>query len=200
MTKLPAFGLILLGLMASPGGRDSSVAEARVDGKTGAEAQRLTRERLATCRPASSLPLPTFPACLTASDSISGYWIGSGDPGDCLRVVEVSAGEYSVAYLTRSHDATLRFLRAATLRGNVLTLAGPVADSNDVCVEQLYAFTNGTQRWLIPDASTPEVRVLAEMKGCSALTPDRIGGNTFVPASVKAASLCRNALEGAPHR
>jgi len=198
VTKMPAFGMLLLGLMASPGGRDFSVAEARVDRKTSAEAQRMTQERLAICRPASSLPLPTVPACLTASDSVSGYWVGSGDPADCLRVTEVSTGEYSVAYLTRNRDSTLRFLRAATLRGSVLTLGGPVVDSNDVCVEQLYSFSNGSQRWLIPDASVPEVRVLAEVKGCSALTPDRIGGNTFIPASTQGESLCRKALGAAP--
>lgn len=200
MTKMPAFGMMLLGLMASPGERDFSVAEARVDRKTGAEAQRMTQEKLAVCRPASSLPLPTVPACLTASDSVSGYWVGSGDPGDCLRVTELSPGRYSVAYVTRNHDSTLRFFRAAKLRGNILTLGGPVVDSNDVCVEQLYSFSNGSQRWLIPDASVPEVRVIANMKGCSALTPDRIGGNTFIPVNTKAESLCLNALGADPHR
>lgn len=180
MTRMPALGMILLGLMASPGGRDFSVAEARVDGKSGAEAQRMTQERLAICRLASSLPRPTFPPCLTASDFVSGYWVGSGDPGDCLRVTEVSTGEYSVAYLTRSHDSMLRFIRAATRRGNVLTLGGPVADFNGMCVEQLYAFSNGIQPWLIPDGSVPEVRVFAQMKGCSALTPT---GSESTPSS-----------------
>jgi hypothetical protein len=200
VTKLLVFGVMVLGPMVSPGGRDFSVVEARVDGKTGAEARRMTQERLAICRPASSLPPQSVPACLQASGSVSGYWVGSGDPGDCLRVTELSTGEYSVAYLTRNRDSTLRFLRAGRLRGNVLTFGGPVMDSNDVCVEQLYAFSNGNQRSLVPDYSVREVRIIAEMKGCSALTPDRIGGNTFIPADAKAESLCRNALGAAPHR
>jgi hypothetical protein len=67
-------------------------------------------------------------------------------------------------------------------------------DFNDMCVEQLYSFSNGSQRWLIPDGSVPEVRVFAQMKGCTALTPDRIGNNTFMPANARGESLCRNAL------
>jgi hypothetical protein len=174
--------------------RDTSVAEAWLDGKSGAVAKQLAEATLAACHPpATSAGLPV--SCFAASDAVAGYWVGGSDPGDCLRVRAAPSGGHVVAYLADSHDAIFRFRRAAVLQGNVLSLAGPVMDADQVCFERLYVVTSEGKRWLIPAPTVPEVATFVQSKGCAALAPNWIRGNMFQPASADAAAICQDALK-----